>query len=148
MNIALQDLSTQKGKVSPALKHEEPSKPKMGNNKQQQQQQQQHQHQQFQDQQSGVLPHKKLMLINGRLSDILGRKQLLLCSLAMLAVGNLITGFTRTPGKLFAFRALSGLGGGAITALVQIIASDVTTLQQRGCRIVRSKKEVRRRECE
>jgi MFS family permease len=121
---------------------------------------------QFKDQQSAVLPHKKLMivfpvlalaqftayldqtsisaavpaighdlnlgsslswvassyllattavqLINGRLSDIFGRKQLLLSALAILAVGNLITGFSKTPGMLFAFRTLSGLGGGAM----------------------------------
>ncbi|TGO43701.1 hypothetical protein BOTNAR_1407g00010 [Botryotinia narcissicola] len=73
-----------------------------------------------------------VQLLNGRLSDIFGRKQLLLMSLGILATGNLICGFSNTPGMLFTFRVVSGLGGGAITALVQIIASDVTTLQQRG----------------
>ncbi|KAF7914703.1 uncharacterized protein EAE98_011402 [Botrytis deweyae] len=73
-----------------------------------------------------------VQLLNGRLSDIFGRKQLLLMSLGILATGNLVCGFSNSPGMLFTFRVVSGLGGGAITALVQIIASDVTTLQQRG----------------
>jgi MFS family permease len=53
-------------------------------------------------------------LINGRLSDIFGRKELLLCSLGLLALGNLLAGFSQNGATLFAFRALSGLGGGAM----------------------------------
>ncbi|KAM3070828.1 hypothetical protein ACMFMG_009746 [Clarireedia jacksonii] len=81
---------------------------------------------------SYLLATTAVQLLNGRLSDIFGRKQLLLVSLGILATGNLVCGFSNTPAMLFTFRAVSGLGGGAITALVQIIASDVTTLQQRG----------------
>jgi MFS family permease len=53
-------------------------------------------------------------LINGRLSDIFGRKELLLSSLSLLAIGNLCAGFSRNGAMLYAFRALSGLGGGAM----------------------------------
>lgn len=63
---------------------------------------------------SYLLATTSVQLINGRLSDILGRKQLLLSSLAILAIGNLACGFSRTPAMLFTFRALSGLGGGAM----------------------------------
>lgn len=63
---------------------------------------------------SYLLATTSVQLINGRLSDILGRKQLLLSSLALLAIGNLACGFSRTPGMLFTFRTLSGLGGGAM----------------------------------
>ncbi|KAF5872843.1 putative efflux pump antibiotic resistance protein [Botrytis fragariae] len=69
-----------------------------------------------------------VQLLNGRLSDIFGRKQLLLTSLGILATGNLICGFSNTPAMLFTFRVVSGLG----VVPFQIIASDVTTLQQRG----------------
>ncbi|OKL59818.1 hypothetical protein UA08_04979 [Talaromyces atroroseus] len=81
---------------------------------------------------SYLLATTAVQLANGRLSDIFGRKRLLITSLVVLAIGNLVAGFATSPGMLFAFRAVSGLGGGAITALVMIIASDVTTLQQRG----------------
>ncbi|QKX63003.1 uncharacterized protein TRUGW13939_10171 [Talaromyces rugulosus] len=79
-----------------------------------------------------LLATTAVQLGNGRLSDIFGRKQMLIASLLVLAIGNLVAGFATSPGMLFAFRAVSGLGGGAITALVMIIASDITTLQERG----------------
>lgn len=63
---------------------------------------------------SYLLATTSVQLINGRLSDIFGRKQLLLCSLSVLAVGNLAGGFAQNAGMLFVFRALSGLGGGAM----------------------------------
>nr|POE74330.1 putative transporter c3h1.06c [Quercus suber] len=81
---------------------------------------------------SFLIASTSIQLINGRLSDIFGRKPMLLTCLMILAIGNLGAGFAQNAGMLFAFRSLSGLGGGAITALVMIVASDVTTLKQRG----------------
>ncbi|KAF4624201.1 hypothetical protein G7Y89_g13972 [Cudoniella acicularis] len=81
---------------------------------------------------SYLLATTVVQLVYGRLSDIFGRKGLLLMSLGVLALGNLATGFSQNGTMIFVFRAIGGLGGGAITALVQIIASDITTLKQRG----------------
>lgn len=61
-----------------------------------------------------LLATTAVQLANGRLSDIFGRKRLLITSLVVLAVGNLVAGFTTSPSMLFAFRAVSGLGGGAM----------------------------------
>lgn len=61
-----------------------------------------------------LLATTAVQLANGRLSDIFGRKRLLITSLVVLAVGNLVAGFATSPGMLFAFRAVSGLGGGAM----------------------------------
>ena len=63
---------------------------------------------------SFLIASTSIQLVNGRLSDIFGRKPLLLTCLGLLAFGNLIAGFSTTPAMLFAFRALSGLGGGAM----------------------------------
>lgn len=63
---------------------------------------------------SYLLATTAVQLLNGRLSDIFGRKQLLLISLGILAMGNLVSGFSNTPAMLFTFRAVSGLGGGAM----------------------------------
>ena len=63
---------------------------------------------------SYLISSTSVQLINGRLSDIFGRKQLLLMALGMLAVGNLVTGFSQNAAMIFAFRAFSGLGGGAM----------------------------------
>ncbi|TGJ86274.1 hypothetical protein E0Z10_g2486 [Xylaria hypoxylon] len=46
--------------------------------------------------------------------------------------GNLVSGFSGTPLQLFAARAFTGFGAGAINALVQIAIADITTLEQRG----------------
>ncbi|KAE8354370.1 major facilitator superfamily domain-containing protein [Aspergillus coremiiformis] len=73
-----------------------------------------------------------IQLINGRLSDIFGRKTCLLGALTIMTLGNLLSGWSQTPAQLYATRAFSGLGAGAINALVQIAISDITTLEQRG----------------
>lgn len=63
---------------------------------------------------SFLLASTSVQLINGRLSDIFGRKPLLLICMGILAIGNLGSGFATNAGMLFTFRTLSGLGGGAM----------------------------------
>ena len=67
---------------------------------------------------SFLIASTSVQLLNGRLSDIFGRKPLLLTCMGMLAVGNLVAGFSTSPAMLFAFRALSGLGGGTMYASI------------------------------
>lgn len=81
---------------------------------------------------SFLIASTAFQLINGRLSDIFGRKGLLLLCLALLAFGDLGCGFAQTAEQLFALRAVAGIGGGGINSLVMIIVSDITTLQNRG----------------
>ena len=71
-------------------------------------------------------------LINGRLSDIFGRKNCLLLCLALLAIGDVGCGFSRSEGMLFAFRSVAGIGGGGINSLAMIIVSDIVTIEDRG----------------
>lgn len=73
-----------------------------------------------------------IQLINGRLSDIFGRRAALATALGIMGAGNLWSGFCATPPQLFASRAATGFGAGAINALVQIAIADITTLEQRG----------------
>ncbi|KAI9925926.1 hypothetical protein AWENTII_011932 [Aspergillus wentii] len=73
-----------------------------------------------------------IQLINGRLSDIFGRKACLITTLAIMGFGNFLSGLSQTPTQLYATRAFTGFGAGAINALVQIAVSDITTLEQRG----------------
>lgn len=81
---------------------------------------------------SFLIASTAFQLINGRLSDIFGRKNLLLICLALMGLGDLGCGFARTADQLFALRAIAGIGGGGINSLVMIIVSDITTLQNRG----------------
>lgn len=73
-----------------------------------------------------------IQLINGRLSDIFGRKTCLITALLLMGLGNFLSGCSQTTGQLYATRAFSGLGAGALNALVQITISDITRLDQRG----------------
>lgn len=79
-----------------------------------------------------LITSTSIQLINGRLSDIFGRKASLVAALSIMGVGNLLSGFSGTPLQLFAARAFTGFGAGAINALVQIAIADITTLEKRG----------------
>ncbi|KAK6086170.1 major facilitator superfamily transporter [Seiridium cupressi] len=81
---------------------------------------------------SFLISSTAFQLINGRLSDLFGRKNLLLASLVLLGFGDLLCGFAKTAEQLFAFRAVAGIGGGGVNSIVMIIVSDITTLQNRG----------------
>ncbi|KAH8200299.1 hypothetical protein TruAng_005515 [Truncatella angustata] len=79
-----------------------------------------------------LITSTSIQLINGRLSDIFGRKASLVAALSIMAAGNFLSGFSGTPLQLFVARAFTGFGAGAINALVQIAIADITTLEQRG----------------
>lgn len=81
---------------------------------------------------SFLIASTAFQLINGRLSDIFGRKTLLLICLALMGLGDLACGFAQNAEQLFAFRSIAGVGGGGINSLVMIIVSDITTLKNRG----------------
>ncbi|KAF5535758.1 major facilitator superfamily transporter [Fusarium mexicanum] len=68
----------------------------------------------------------------GRMSDITGRKPVLLFSMGCIVVGGLLCGFARTPVWLYVCRTISGIGGGGISSSVAIIVSDLVSLRSRG----------------
>ncbi|KAF5674257.1 alpha-L-rhamnosidase [Fusarium denticulatum] len=57
----------------------------------------------------------------GRISDITGRKPVLLFSMGCIVIGGLLCGFARTPVWLYVCRTISGIGGGGISSSVAII---------------------------
>ncbi|KAB2575370.1 Efflux pump FUS6 [Lasiodiplodia theobromae] len=81
---------------------------------------------------SFLIANTSFQLINGRLSDIFGRRTCLLICMVLLAIGDLLCGFAKSAVALYTFRGIAGIGAGGINSLVMIIFSDLTTLQQRG----------------
>ncbi|CAE6446435.1 unnamed protein product [Rhizoctonia solani] len=71
-------------------------------------------------------------IVIARLSDIFGRKLMLISVIALFTMGNLLSGFAQTAIWLFTARAISGIGGGGINSLCMIIMSDVVSLKERG----------------
>ncbi|KAJ4389868.1 hypothetical protein N0V93_007340 [Gnomoniopsis smithogilvyi] len=68
----------------------------------------------------------------GRLSDIFGRKVILLGCLSIFLVGSILCAVSQSMIMLIVFRAIAGVGGGGILTLVMIVTSDVVSLDKRG----------------
>ncbi|KAI1260514.1 major facilitator superfamily domain-containing protein [Xylariaceae sp. FL1019] len=71
-------------------------------------------------------------LLYGRLSDIWSRKVILLVGLAIFFFGSLASSLAKTVTQLIVFRALTGVGGGGLMTVAQLIVSDVVPLRERG----------------
>lgn len=68
----------------------------------------------------------------GRLSDIFGRKNVLMSGLLILAIADIGCGVSQTGVQFYICRALAGIGNGCSSSLPQIILSDIVTLRDRG----------------
>ncbi|KAI9933476.1 hypothetical protein ASPWEDRAFT_615253 [Aspergillus wentii DTO 134E9] len=71
-------------------------------------------------------------LLYGRLSDIWSRKLVLFVGLAIFFFGSLAASLAQTVTQLIVFRAFTGVGGGGLMTVAQMIVSDVVPLRERG----------------
>ncbi|NQX03784.1 MFS transporter [Rathayibacter sp. VKM Ac-2856] len=67
----------------------------------------------------------------GKLSDVIGRKPIMLIGIGLFLVGSLLCGLAWSMPALIAFRALQGLGAGAIQPMGITIAGDIYTVAER-----------------
>jgi EmrB/QacA subfamily drug resistance transporter len=70
--------------------------------------------------------------IYGKLADTRGRKPVLLFGIAVFLLGSLACAGAWSMVALIAFRALQGIGAGAIQATVQTVAGDLYPMRERG----------------
>src|SRR5205807_61254 len=56
-----------------------------------------------------------VLLLGGRLADLLGRRRLFIAGLVLFTVSSLLDGLAWSEGSLIAFRALQGLGAAALS---------------------------------
>jgi EmrB/QacA subfamily drug resistance transporter len=68
----------------------------------------------------------------GKLSDIHGRRAMLLAAIAIFALGSVVSALAPTMMVLILARALQGLGGGGLLSLAQTIIGDVVPPLERG----------------
>ena len=68
----------------------------------------------------------------GKVSDIFGRKPILLVTNAIFFVGSLLAGVSVNIKMLIAARAIQGIGGGGLITLVNIAISDLFAMRDRG----------------
>jgi len=69
--------------------------------------------------------------IYGKLSDLYGRKNILSIGIIIFLVGSFLCGLSHTMNMLIGFRAIQGLGAGAIFTVTYTIVGDVFTLEER-----------------
>ncbi|HVG95445.1 MAG TPA: MDR family MFS transporter [Chloroflexota bacterium] len=69
--------------------------------------------------------------VYGKLADVYGRKPLFLIGLSIFLLGTLLCGASGSMVQLVAFRALQGLGAGAVLPLTLTVLSDIYSLRDR-----------------
>ncbi|BFZ55989.1 multidrug transporter [Savitreella phatthalungensis] len=81
---------------------------------------------------SYLIASASLIPLWGRLSDLIGRKGILLGAVITFLIGSALCGASQSIDMLIICRALQGLGGGGVFSMVQVTISDIVPLHQRG----------------
>ena len=68
----------------------------------------------------------------GKLADLFDRKLLVQTGLLVFVAGSILAGLSTSMGWLIACRVVQGVGAGGLTALVQVILSDLVSPRERG----------------
>src|SRR5579875_279345 len=69
--------------------------------------------------------------IYGKLADLYGRKPLFLFGASLFLIGSAASGAAQSMEQLIIFRAIQGLGAGAVMPIVLTIIGDIFTLEER-----------------
>src|SRR5260221_5299702 len=67
----------------------------------------------------------------GKLSDLYGRRLLYQVGIGVFLLGTLLSGLSNSMTELIIFRAIQGLGAGALVPLGMTIIGDIFTLEER-----------------
>ena len=67
----------------------------------------------------------------GKLSDLYGRRLMYQVGIGFFLLGTLLSGFSNSMTELITFRAIQGLGAGALVPLGMTIIGDIFTLEER-----------------
>jgi EmrB/QacA subfamily drug resistance transporter len=69
--------------------------------------------------------------VYGKLADVFGRKPVMLFGIGLFLVGSILCGAAWSMGALIAFRAVQGLGAGAVQPMAMTMVGDLYSLQER-----------------
>ncbi|MFG6496427.1 MDR family MFS transporter [Fictibacillus sp. UD] len=72
------------------------------------------------------------MPIYGKLSDMYGRKRFFIFGLVVFLIGSALCGLAQSMEQLIAFRAIQGIGGGALMPIAFTIVFDIFPPEKRG----------------
>jgi MFS family permease len=71
------------------------------------------------------------VLACGKLADVYGRRPVFVGGMVVFLLGSALCGSSTSIGQLIAFRAVQGLGAGAIQPIAMTISADLYTLEER-----------------
>jgi EmrB/QacA subfamily drug resistance transporter len=69
--------------------------------------------------------------VYAKLSDVVGRKPIILIGIGLFLLGSILCGFAWSMPALIAFRVVQGLGAGAVQPMAITIAGDIYTVAER-----------------
>ncbi len=81
---------------------------------------------------SFLLTQTTTTVVFGKLSDLYGRKPVLLLGIAVFLLGSILCGFAWSMPSLIAFRLIQGIGAGAIQPVCLTVVGDLYSVQERG----------------
>src|SRR5437870_5179005 len=79
-----------------------------------------------------LLTSTVMVPIYGKLSDLIGRKPIFLFGVVVFLIGSALSGASQSMNQLIAFRALQGIGAGALMPIAIAIVGDLFTPRERG----------------
>jgi len=68
----------------------------------------------------------------GKMSDIFGRRSIMLIALVIFIVSSVFCGLASSMDMLIVFRGIQGIGGGGLMSLCMIIIADIVPIRKRG----------------
>jgi MFS family permease len=81
---------------------------------------------------SFLLTQTAMTVVFGKLSDIYGRKPIMLLGIAIFLVGSVLAGFAWSMPSMVVFRLIQGIGAGAVQPVGLTIVADLYPARERG----------------
>jgi MFS family permease len=79
-----------------------------------------------------LLTQTAMTVVFGKLSDLIGRKKVMLGGIAIFMVGSLLCGFAWSMPSMIVFRLIQGVGAGAVQPMAMTIVGDLYPPHERG----------------
>ena len=81
---------------------------------------------------SFLLTQTAMTVVFGKLSDLYGRKPVMLAGIAIFLIGSVLAGFAWSMPAMIVFRLIQGVGAGAIQPVSMTIVADLYPARERG----------------